>query len=154
MTKLREAARQVLKSLEQRDGCLSPHAVIEASRSEDNPLHEYIPWDVENALKKVQLQAARNLIRSYTVQIVYGSRIIARPIYVRNPNKQHHEVGYRTLTAVSRSKPQIRSAFLLAFHTARSHLERSLSIAVEGKFETDASKINQALDILDTINGT
>lgn len=53
---------QELRKIEQRDGVITPPAVVEAARSETSPLHAHFQWDNSKAAHEHRLWQARQLI--------------------------------------------------------------------------------------------
>jgi len=55
---------EVCIGIEQRDGVLTPEAVVDAAASLTSPLHSFFEWDDTKAGRHYRLQQARNLIGS------------------------------------------------------------------------------------------
>lgn len=51
-----------LRKIEQRDGVITPPAIVEAARSETSPLHSHFQWDNSKAAHEYRLWQARQLI--------------------------------------------------------------------------------------------
>lgn len=60
---MKHEAQKALEALYERDGALSPGAVVEAAEPENSPLHQYFDWDDDTAAAKHRLDQARQLIR-------------------------------------------------------------------------------------------
>lgn len=58
---------ETLDRIYQRDGQVSPEAVVEDSRAEDAPLHDCFEWDNDAAAEQYRLYQARKVIASVTV---------------------------------------------------------------------------------------
>lgn len=59
-----EAIGPVFSAIEQRDGALSPRAVVDEARSESSPLHPYFEWDDHRAAQSYRIGQAKTLTRS------------------------------------------------------------------------------------------
>lgn len=57
-----------LKQIEEEEGVLDPHSVIEHARSEYSPIHDRFTWDDTEAAIQYRLQQARQLIREVTIE--------------------------------------------------------------------------------------
>jgi hypothetical protein len=58
---------RVLKSIEKRDGLLTPEAVLKAAENPKNPLHDAFDWDDGVAARGWRIHQARAIIRSVRV---------------------------------------------------------------------------------------
>lgn len=56
-------AQRALEEIYQRDGVLSPQAVLDAARPDDSPLHSFFTWNEEIAAEAYRLDEARQVIR-------------------------------------------------------------------------------------------
>lgn len=65
------AAREVLTSLVEEYGELTPELVVDAARPADSPIHSQFEWDDSIAAEAHRRDQARRLIRK--VKIVYGT---------------------------------------------------------------------------------
>lgn len=55
--------QRTLEAIYDRDGALSPSAIVEAARPKNSPLHQYFTWNSEKAADAYRLDQARALIR-------------------------------------------------------------------------------------------
>jgi hypothetical protein len=67
-----------LLRIAERDGTVTPEAVLEDARSEDSPLHRFFEWDDGAAAERYRLDQAAGLIRRYTVEIETQPETIIR----------------------------------------------------------------------------
>lgn len=65
-----QVAGEVMKSIEERDGSITPQAFLEASRPEDSPTHGAFEWDDSVAAEKFRLTQSRHMINNITVKII------------------------------------------------------------------------------------
>lgn len=54
---------------DENDGVLTPEAVVEDSTPEDAPLHNHFEWDDKKAAHKHRIEQARQIIRSFRVEM-------------------------------------------------------------------------------------
>lgn len=70
-----DAIRAALLELaDQRDGRLTPRAVLDAARDERSPLHEEFSWDDDEAAEGFRLIQAGALLRRVKIQVVVESK--------------------------------------------------------------------------------
>ena len=63
------SAREELLRIHQRDGFISPRAVLEEARDEASPLHSHFTWEDGEAAERWRIYEAATLIRRYKVEI-------------------------------------------------------------------------------------
>ncbi|MEQ8823795.1 MAG: hypothetical protein RIC14_05430 [Filomicrobium sp.] len=84
-----------LAFLHERDGGLSPAAVIEDAKNPASPLHGEFEWDLKKAAYAHWVETARSIIRSVKVRVNHkDDTSTICPAYVRNPKLQNKESGY------------------------------------------------------------
>lgn len=69
-----------LQRIESQHGLIDPHVVLDASRSDDAPLHDHFEWDDAVAGEKWRLEQSRALIRS--VEIIHETTETRVPAFV------------------------------------------------------------------------
>lgn len=62
-----QVAGERLKEIEERDGSVTPQAVVEDARPEDSILHPVFEWDDEKAAEAYRIHQAGNFIRCIVV---------------------------------------------------------------------------------------
>ncbi len=118
-----------LAELQDASGRLTPESVVNEARSPDSPLHDLFNWDVEKAAHSHWLDRAREIIRSVHVVINTQRTIVKAPYYVRDPDSEHKEQGYITISAV-RGEPDLARQVLVAeFSRAADILRRAHEVA-------------------------
>lgn len=65
-----QVAGEMIESIEERDGSVTPQAFLEASRPEDSPTHGAFEWDDSVAAEKFRLTQSRQIINSIQVKII------------------------------------------------------------------------------------
>ena len=68
-----------LEAIQQKNGQITAHLVVDQARPISSPLHPIFQWDDEQAAEQYRLHQARNLIRSIEVVKPEG---INEPVYV------------------------------------------------------------------------
>jgi len=72
-----------LTRIYERDGVITPTAVIEEATDPDSPLHDYFDWDNESAAYKWRIDQARRLIREVRIDNgEEGKADISPPVFV------------------------------------------------------------------------
>jgi hypothetical protein len=64
LRKDQEEVRNALELIRERDGRLTPDAVLEAAKDEDSPLHHLFDWDDQAEAQRHRLLVARWIIKS------------------------------------------------------------------------------------------
>lgn len=68
-TRRSRAARAALLAIYERDGKLTPEAVVIEAQDPSSPLHGYFDWDIENAAWRWWLRQAEHLIQRFKITI-------------------------------------------------------------------------------------
>lgn len=98
---LNEEAEQRVRDLSAaNDGEITPDEVFEDARNKESPLHDLFEWDETEAARKYNLQIARNVIASVTIEVTITKSVITVPEFVRNPDKPGNEQGYVDIASV------------------------------------------------------
>lgn len=66
---LKQSAHDQLSAIYQRDGALTPRAVVDAARHPDAPLHSWFQWDDGKAAEAYRIEQARRVIRVAVVTV-------------------------------------------------------------------------------------
>ena len=74
-----QKAGERLKEIENRDGSVTPQAVVEDARPEDSLLHPVFEWDDEKAAEAYRIQQAGNFIRCIVV-VPEKNDVIKEPV--------------------------------------------------------------------------
>ena len=62
------SVRKALLAVKNREGVVTPEAVVDAAKSKTSPLHGYFTWDMKQAAHKCWLDEARLLIRTIIIE--------------------------------------------------------------------------------------
>ena len=116
------------------DGLLTPDAVWQSAEHEDSPLHPFFKWDLRTAAIECWREQARTLIRiRYT--ITHEDLTYSVPRYIRDPEVESGEQGYRAFTVIRSSKATAAAAVAAEIGHALAYLERARNIAVGLRLE-------------------
>lgn len=80
-----EVAAEELAAIHEREGALTPPAVVEAARPKDATLHPVFEWDNKKAAEAYRINQARNLIRAVEIVTTTDGKESAAPVYVHIP---------------------------------------------------------------------
>lgn len=114
--KRRKAVRQALERLE-RDGRLTPEAVLAEARDPQHVLHAEFEWDDAVAGGQYRLMQARRLIRSIVDVLDDATREISVVRYVRDATLPPDQQGYVSMDQ-ARQEPATAAA-IMAYELAR-----------------------------------
>lgn len=77
-----------LQAIYERDGVISPSAVVEAAKPKDSPLHPYFTWNQSAAAEQWRLHEARQLIKRVKVTVVRAPETTVRTrVFVNLPDR-------------------------------------------------------------------
>ena len=91
-----------IKALEDRRGRLTPEQVVEAARDENSALHDCFEWDDSTAAEKYRIEQARDLLKRVKIEIEYHETTIKVVGYVRDPEAEPGDQGYRATMRVTK----------------------------------------------------
>jgi hypothetical protein len=126
----RKTLELALKKVEDKNGEIDPHKLLEAARRKEHVLHNGygFDWNDKSAATKYNLDVARRLI-SMRVRVVHKTTTVSCPVYVRNPEKQPGEPGYRSIYQIRDEKENARDVVIAELQRVQSALERAKAVA-------------------------
>lgn len=100
-------------ALEQRDGTVTPEAVLDDARDPASPLHTFFEWDDTKAADLHRLATARTLVRSvvYRVKVLEGDAATFQPMLVRLRPEPAAKPAYVSFPRIAAS-PDLREQML------------------------------------------
>lgn len=125
-----------IRKIEQRDGGVTPAAVVKAASDPKNPLHSdprFCWGNDEKAAYEHRLDVAREIIVSVKVVFEVEERTIRVPMYVRDPKAGPTEQGYVSMIGVSRSRGTTADVLEHEAECAMQHLRRYRDIVLHLK---------------------
>lgn len=125
----REDIAVTLHGLEKSNGRLIPEDVVEAARDPESPLHKHFTWDDSEAASKQRLHEARTLIRTVQIEVKVRDIPIMVCGYVRDPEANAKQGGYRNITVVKSEEDLARSAIIDEMKRVASAVSRAKRIA-------------------------
>lgn len=146
------AVIEALKALE-KDGRLTPNAVVEAAKDKASPLHEFFQWDNKKAAEAWRIEQARNLIARAKVVYTVEHKSITAVAYVRDPSAPSGEQGYVSITRLRSDAQAAHEAVAAEFSRAASLLARAKEIAAVLSCKDEVSRIHgEVRDMRDKLN--
>ena len=132
-----------LRELENKNGQLTPEAVLQAARSSNSPLHNCgFEWNKEAAAHKYNVEVARSLICTVRYRIETSDHgVIKAPVYVRDPHAEHASQGYVALREIVQRGPDAHVIVANEVEQALSHLGRALSVGIALGFNDEIGKL-------------
>lgn len=135
-----------LQEIHDRDGSLTPDAVIEDAKDPASPLHEHFDFDFERAAMNHWRFVARTLIASVRVVIRTEQYALSSVAYVRDPDKSHSEQGYASVASIRTDKDRARRVLESELSRAESAMRRAYDVAqslgLAGEIEAIRAQIN------------
>lgn len=127
---LTEVQKQAtLEALADDDGDIDADRVWKAAQSKDHPLHDYFPWNKNEAAIEHWRHIARKIIASCYVTVTYERVTYEVPKYVRNPDKPYNEQGYSLTARVAIEEDRARTALEFELARAESNIRRAANLA-------------------------
>ena len=123
-----EAKMAALRALEDRQGRLTPNALVAAARDEDHPWHDSFEWDDAKAAQSHRVEQAREILRTWRPPKIETTELRA-PSYLRDPRCGNDEQGYVSTVRVRKDADLTRSILLAEFERAGNALQRAYDIA-------------------------
>lgn len=120
----------VLQTLERETGRLLPDDVIEAARDPSSPLHPYFTWDDTEAAIKQRRHEARQLIRRVKIEITHYDHTIRVCPYIRDPESNMKEAGYRNVTSAMTDEDLARSFLVNEMNRIGEQIRRAKNYAI------------------------
>jgi hypothetical protein len=125
--KLSDAQVAAVRSLEDKQGRVTPQQVLRAARAKTNPLHGLFDWNAKAAAEKWWLHQARLIIGAVTLVVETTEHRIARPVYVVDTEAEG--AGYRAVSELKSDPESARSSLVYTLEVAAGHLRRAYDLA-------------------------
>ena len=110
-------------------GRITPQQVVDAARNPDSPLHQFFEWDDQTAAERYRLVQARTLLRAATTTVQIDHLKIAVPVFIRDPEVDSVEQGYRTVLTLRTDQDLARDALVAECKRVGSLLRRARHLA-------------------------
>lgn len=96
-----EVAHREFQRIEAREGAVTPHALLDASRPVDAPLHALFEWDNTKAAERWRLNQAQEIISSLRIVVREGEADIPAMAYVEvAAGGDRHRKAFLPMTSV------------------------------------------------------
>lgn len=122
-------AQARLQELHDRDGVLTPDAVIADAKDPNSPLHDQFVWDVHEAAMQHWRATARRIISSVRIVIKTEKYSLSSVAYVRDPDKEGREQGYASVAGLRSDKDRARKALRSELMRADAAMHRAYDVA-------------------------
>lgn len=121
--------KQRLQELERDNGRLVPADVVEAARDPESPLHHHFEWDDSEAAQRYRITQARTLIRSVLVEITVRDVPLSVVGYVRDPEADAKQAGYRNIMKLRSEEDAARAAIVDEMKRVANAVRRAKTVA-------------------------
>lgn len=136
-----EKVKSRLRELEQATGRLTPADVVADARDPASPLHGYFEWDDSVAGEKYREHQARALIRSVKVEIMVRDVPLSVVGYVRDPEAESGEPGYRNVMRIRSEEDQARAVIVDEMKRVADAVKRARALAFLLGVDGDVERI-------------
>lgn len=126
-----EQAHSTFETIRQRDGKLTPAAVVDEARPEDSVLHPDFEWDDAQAAEKYRQQQARQMIGAVCIVQEESKTPVRAFVSVRAPTAQDQKAGRQYLPLpVILKHPSLRDQMLTnALREAQTFAQKYQTLA-------------------------
>jgi len=118
-----------IQEIADRDGKVTPDALIEDAQDPASPLHTEFEWDDAKAAMEARRETARRLIRSVKVVIRTETHNIAVPRYVRSPEAAESEQSYSEAATLRSDYDRAMASFAYEVERAEAAIRRAQKVA-------------------------
>lgn len=129
-------------------GILRPADVVQDAAAEDSPLHELFEWNDSEAAAAYRLAQARSVIRNVTYELRIGEAVRTTVAYVRDPDADHGEQGYRSVEDLISEEEAAHRALVEEFRRVAALLARARNLAavlgLEGEVDDILGRVSAA----------
>lgn len=125
-----DAYRKRARELERDMGCLLPSDIVEDGKNPDSPLHSYFEWDNDVCGERYRLDQARTLIRSIRVEVTIRDIPLSVVGYVRDPDKETRDGGYRNVLTLRSDEDSARAAIVDEMKRVSNAVKRAKTLAI------------------------
>lgn len=133
------------------DGNITPDMVWQDAQDEDSPLYNSFEWDKNSAWNKHNLQIARNLIASVTIEVELVETTIKIPQYTRDPALEERTQGYMDVTAIDKINQQDLAKQIISQELGRTRqaLARAKGYAAYFDMDEDIAEVVASIEALE-----
>lgn len=142
MAEATDLIREAINALEDESGRVEPEAVVRAASDPGSPLHEHFEWDDARASHAYRIEQARRLIRSVTVVITTETKTVSTVHYVRDPQADHSEARYVSVTQLQREPENAAKLLRYEFAQASGHMQRAENLAEALGMQRDVQRVS------------
>ena len=145
----REVVRRCVEELADiTDETLKASALFEAARDARHPLHGEFVWEAKQAVIRLGIIRARQLIRSVEVELVIGTEQVRAVQFLRDPDQMARSPGYVSISALQRDPQRAEKALIRGLRHAQGTLEGLIPLAKIADFESDVQAILRLCGLL------
>lgn len=131
-----------LRFLERENGRLIPSDVVEDARDPASLLHEQFEWNNDEAADRYRIQQASRLIRTVRIDITVREVPLRAPAYVRDPNLDTRDAGYRNLIQLRSEEDVARAAVVNEMKRVSQAVKRAKILAAALGFVNEIDTIH------------
>lgn len=125
----KQIVENALKEIMDKEGRITPQAVVDAAKGKDSPLYEFFEWDIKKAAHLHWLETASRLIRMVQFRETFQDRTIVAPFFVRDPERPSTEQGYRSISHIRSDEDAARDVLVDEMAMVGGILKRARSVA-------------------------
>lgn len=118
-----------IRTLEDVSGRITPDVIVQDARRKDSPLHDLFEWDKSKAAAIYWIAQAREIIGAVRIVVTHQTAVVHAPVYVRDPDANNDEQGYRSVAALRSEPERAREALVATLEVAAGHVRRAFDLA-------------------------
>lgn len=146
----KELAKYIAK-LEDNEGRITPERLVESATPEDDPAHDLFEWDDAKAGQQHRLAQARQYLKKVEFIRHIGTTEVKTVKYVRDPDRQPREQGYRALDKIQTDEDAAHAMLADEFARARAVLTRARKLAQVIGMESEVARLQGEVTRLEQV---
>jgi hypothetical protein len=133
---VQRAKVDAILALKDAEGRISAESLVRAAADPDHPCHEDFEWDDGKAGHLFRMGQARTQIRTVMaieVEVIVEHELpamAATPYFIRDPDCDSNEPGYRAITEIRKDPESARTAAVRELSVAAAHLRRARNVVL------------------------
>lgn len=138
---------EVLDKLEAEHGTLTPDMIVKEAAKKTSPLHGEFEWDDKKAAYKFRVEQARKLVQRYHLYKETRTGVIVVPRYVRDPEAETGQQGYRSTARLKTDRERAVEALTNEAGRAAAYLQRVRNLAAGLGLESEVDEILERFEV-------
>lgn len=132
----------------ERNGRVTPEAVVDAAKDPAHPWHNRFEWDDSKAAHAFRIAQARILIRAAYLLLSNERQEVRIPRFVRDQSLDPTVAGYITLPQLREEQENVHESVVYEFKRAQAAMQRAQVIAAALEYAAEIIDVRERIDVL------